>query len=220
MPAARIIIVILCLITSTSGCGMLMTADLPPVREVPDVPSVVSTYLQERIVEELNFVRSDPDGYADIIEQRLGSYDGKEGKRAIREAIDLLRQTRPRPALVHSSHVAKAARDHVKDQSSTGRIGHDGSDGSMPGARIDRYVKTLGYGENIQYGLLDPRDIIVELLIDDGVPDRGHRINILDPRFEFVGVATGPHARYRHMCVMDFTRTYTTRGAFKPTVAF
>ena len=163
---------------------------------------------EDRILAELNFARTNPSGYADVIAERLSTYRGKEGKRAIRECIAVLRRAEPRPPLTASPHVARAARDHVRDQSRSGRTGHRGSDGSTPFSRIDRYVTTNGAGENIQYGLYDPRDIIVELLIDDGIAGRGHRVNILDPNFVHIGIATGPHPRYRTMSVMDFTYAY------------
>jgi uncharacterized protein YkwD len=40
------------------------------------------------------------------------------------------------------------------------------------------------------------------LLIDDGVADRGHRRNIYDASARVVGIACGPHPRYGTMCVI------------------
>lgn len=59
-------------------------------------------------------------------------------------------------------------------------------------------------GENISYGFNDPRQVVIQLIVDDGVRNRGHRINIFNPAFHRVGVACGPHAGYGSMCVMDF----------------
>ena len=39
-------------------------------------------------------------------------------------------------------------------------MGHTGSDGSDPGKRISRYVKTNSYAENISYGPNTGMDII------------------------------------------------------------
>ena len=41
---------------------------------------------------------------------------------------------------------------------------------------------------------------LLQLLIDDGVEDRGHRRALLDPRFRVVGVATGSHSVFLRMC--------------------
>lgn len=186
------------------GCATVVAPPSADGRLAEKEPTV-SENIEVEVVEELNRARTNPSGYADLIALRVDSYDGKEGRRAIREAIRVLRRTEPVPPLIYSNEVSLAARDHVRDQGRTGRTGHEGSDGSGPFSRIRRYVDTSGAAENISYGLLSARDIVVELLIDDGVLSRGHRTNILNPNYSYVGVATGPHERYRFMCVMDFT---------------
>lgn len=45
-------------------------------------------------------------------------------------------------------------------------------------------------------------------MIDDGVASRGHRLNIMNDQFHVVGLALGPHAALRHVCVMDFAGGY------------
>jgi uncharacterized protein YkwD len=70
---------------------------------------------------------------------------------------------------------------------------------------MNRYGKwDLAAGENIDYGNTQARRIVISFLIDDGVLSRGHRKNILDKAFNFIGVAVGPHPTYRSMCVLDF----------------
>ena len=63
-----------------------------------------------------------------------------------------------------------------------------------------------GWGEAIQYGFADAREIVIFLLVDDGVPDRGHRKVLLDPGYHYVGVGVGAHAKFEKMCVLDFGR--------------
>lgn len=48
-------------------------------------------------------------------------------------------------------------------------------------------------GENIECGGESGEEIIMNLMIDDGVPDRGHRKNIFEPNFRLVGVGCSPH---------------------------
>lgn len=153
----------------------------------------------------VNRARTNPAAYAKVIERRLAGYNGREGQRAIREAIRVMRNTASMPALRHSDLVSRAAEDHVRDQGRTGRTGHAVSDGSNPFIRTRRYLDSHGAAENIAYGLFDARDIVVELIIDDGVPSRGHRANILNPNYGIAGVATGPHECYGVMCVMNFS---------------
>ena len=38
-------------------------------------------------------------------------------------------------------------------------------------------------GENISYGSPDGEDVVESLFIDDGIPSRGHRDNLMDPNF-------------------------------------
>jgi uncharacterized protein YkwD len=56
-----------------------------------------------------------------------------------------------------------------------------GSDGSSLGQRVKRFAVSPCMGENLDFGNSDPADIIKALIIDDDVPSRGHRKNILHP---------------------------------------
>ena len=75
-------------------------------------------------------------------------------------------------------------------------------------SRIERHGNwTVGYGENIAYG--DYRraaaaDIVRQLIVDDGVPDRGHRLNIFSADYALAGMACGRHPRHHTVCVIDF----------------
>jgi uncharacterized protein YkwD len=177
------------------------------------------------IVQEMNLARQNPALYATYVEELRSRFNGKflllpgqtklfpkEGLRAIDEAIRFLRTVRPEQPLVLSPGMSRAAADHCADQIG-GAIGHDGSDRSNPGDRISRYgVWTLGWGENIAYGKISARDVILALVIDDGVPGRKHRKSIFNPKFNFAGAAYGPHARFRTVCSIDFAGGYIEGG--------
>jgi len=184
------------------------------------------TPLEKDIILEINKLRSDPARYAeDFIaplakkyDRRLLYYPGdqplltKEGVNALYECVRDLKRQQPLPIIYPSEGLTLAARDHVKDQSKTGRTGHQGSDSSNMRDRIERYGKwEKRIAENIAYGGKTAQQIVIYLLIDDGVRDRGHRKNFLNPDFRMVGVATGNHPQYGLMSVMDFA------GGFKTT---
>jgi hypothetical protein len=60
--------------------------------------------------------------------------------------------------------------------------------------------------ENIAYGPPSARDVVRELIIDQGVASRGHRRNIFNATVDTAGVKCGAHKVYGAMCVIDFAR--------------
>ena len=95
-----------------------------------------------------------------------------------------------------------AAEDHVKELGAAGKLGHRGLTGSWPTYRANRYgTWKEALGEAIYYDRGDAREVVMALIIDDGVPNCGYRRHIFDPAFRIVGVAWGPHAIHESMCV-------------------
>lgn len=180
--------------------------------------------LPKEVLAETNLARTDPSGYADHLREMRTRFVGKayrlqgtvgmvmtsEGVAAVDEAIGFLARQKPLPALSWSQGLADAARELVRDQAKTGSIGHDTAGGMRE--RIERHGTWSGrIGENIGYGPTTARLTVMELIIDDGVPDRGHRRNIFSTDYSTAGVACGPHPLYRHMCVIDFATRFKTR---------
>ncbi len=178
---------------------------------------------ERQVIIEINLARTDPAEYARSFLVPLRSYyldallqyPGEiailthEGIRALDECIEELQVIKPLSTLSPKKGLTLAARDHTRDQAITGATGHLGSDQSTPIIRISRYGQwDISAGENIDYGNGDARRIVTSLLIDDGVPSRGHRMSLLNNSFKFVGVSVGAHNVYRHMCVMDFAGSY------------
>lgn len=181
------------------------------------------TDLEKDIILETNKVRTDPKKYTNLyIKPTLKYYKGKnysvpnkitivtnEGVVAVSEAIAVLSRAESVGLLTPEKGLSLGAKDHVNDQGKTGRTGHDGADGSDPFTRVERYgVIGRTAGENITYGPTTGRDIIVQLLVDDGVPDRGHRVNIMSKDFTQIGVAYGKHTQYRAMSAMVYADGY------------
>ena len=174
---------------------------------------------EKEIILEVNMLRSNPSKYAaDFIvplktryKKRLLYYPGdlplqtKEGINALEECVKVLQTQKKLTILRPDAGLTKAAEDHVKDQSRSGQTGHKGSDGSGFRNRIEKYGKwKFRIAENIAYGGISARQVLIYLLIDDGIPGRGHRVNFLNPDFKLIGVATGIHPEYKKMCVMEF----------------
>ena len=181
------------------------------------LPGANYAALEHGVIDELNLVRSDPAAYAASLERELPYYQGtlfrrpgdemalqtREGAAAVREAINILRRTRPLPIFRPSQGMTLAARDHVRDQAPRGLMNHRGTDGSLAWDRVSRYGDWKSkISENMTFGPATAHDVVAALLIDDGIGDRGHRKNILDPDVKVVGISCGPHKSYRVMCDM------------------
>jgi hypothetical protein len=185
--------------------------------------------LEQEVVKELNIARMTPRSYASYLKDMRRYFHGKElrrpgeitvltkeGDAAVVEAIRFLKKVKSIPALKLSQGMSRGARDHVEVQGRNGTIGHGSNEESQPWERINRYgawEKTVG--ENIAYGCSRPRDVVTSLIIDDGVPGRGHRQNIFNPNFRVVGVAWGPHTIYGTMCVIIFAGEYLEKKEWK-----
>ena len=180
--------------------------------------------LEKEIFEEMNLARTEPQKYAAFIEEYKKYYDGNrltipgrkkaivtnDGLTAVDEAVKFLRAQQPLPAFEVSKGICSAAADHAKDLASSGISGHKGSDGSLPNARVDRYGRWEGaIGETIVYELSPARQIIIALIIDDGVPNRGHRRNIFDPNYKITGISVSDPFSFGQKCVIDYV------GGFK-----
>lgn len=178
------------------------------------------------VVREMNLARQNPALYANLLKELRSRMNGnvlvlpghtqirtKEGTGAIDEAIRFLQNAQPLSALTFSPGISRAAADHCADQANGG-FGHEGRDRSHAGQRMARYGTAMGsWGENISYGKSSARDVVLALIIDDGLPSRKHRQNIFNPNYNVAGAAFGPHARFRTVCSMDFAGGYAERGA-------
>jgi uncharacterized protein YkwD len=95
------------------------------------------------------------------------------------------REVAAAPPLTLSSALTEAAARHAADMAQHGSFGHVGSDGSQSAERVSE----AGYswrsvGENIAAGQSGP-DAVVAAWLDSP----GHCVNMMDPRFEEMGVA-------------------------------
>jgi len=175
--------------------------------------------LAKHVLAEINLARGNPRLYAGFLREFRSRFHGNryvlpgssvhvvtnEGVAAVDEAIRFLNRQKALPALKWSEGLSAAAVELVEEQSLTGSTGHGDAGGNSMQVRIERQGKWEGtIGENIAYGPSDPRSIVMQLIIDDGVPGRGHRKNQFNSAFGAAGVACGSHPRFGNMCVIDF----------------
>ncbi|MGB9081640.1 MAG: CAP domain-containing protein [Desulfuromonadaceae bacterium] len=182
--------------------------------------------LATQTLAEINLARTGPRAYASFLREFRRQFRGKyylqpgstvriqtgEGVKAVDEAIRFLSRVKPLPPLVWSDGLAAAAAELAEEQGGSGATGHNGRESHGMRERIERHGKWEGQiGENIGYGPEGARSLVMQLIIDDGVPGRGHRINTFITGYKTAGVACGSHPRFGSMCVIDFAGGFRDR---------
>jgi uncharacterized protein YkwD len=175
--------------------------------------------LARQTLVEINLARKNPPLYANYLREFRRQFRGSsyilpgtetlvstgEGVKGVDEAIRFLLRQKPLPPLAWSAGLAAAAAELAEEEGESGAVGHLGRTSGGPKVRIERHGKWQGsIGENIFYGPADSRQVVMNLIIDDGVPDRGHRKNIFSRAFARAGAACGPHPGFGTVCVIDF----------------
>jgi uncharacterized protein YkwD len=113
--------------------------------------------------------------------------------------------------------LAKACKEHVEDTGPKGLLSHEGSNGSTVKDRIQKYGKIINcYGENLSFHCDEAHEVLQQLIVDDGVLERGHRENIFNKEFKVFGCYSGPHRDYECMTCMDFAGGVVKNGDDDP----
>ncbi len=177
-----------------------------------------ATAFERAVVQEMSDARVQPKAYAKHLRELRPYFEGtlwkrpgrvplrtEEGVAALDEAIAFLESARPMGPLRFNDGLALAARRHAEDIGPKGGIEHTGSDGSSLSVRLNRLGRWQGLiAENISAGEDDARQVVIQLLIDDGVASRGHRKNLFNPDLHQAGAGTAPHREYRTVTVIDY----------------
>lgn len=175
--------------------------------------------ISRSVINFINKARKDPNWVADELIRLKKYYKDKqyrnsnytfnvlteEGFKAVEEAIHFLRNdARPVPELTTSDDLCETAKQLVEYIGPKGLLNHDTDDLSIENRTKNKLSNAGQVSENVSFGWSDPKEIVLQLIIDDGVNSRGHRNNIYDEKFKTVGVFTGAHKVYMHCCVIDF----------------
>lgn len=182
--------------------------------------SFTQSVLEQEIIAQVNRVRTNPSAYADWLAGMRQYYRDtllripgrtivltKEGVSALDEAINALRQTRPLPPLTVFNGMSMAAKDLVKEGINTERQITINTD------KVEDKIALYGIvqgkqGENISYGGSSAQDIVMLMIIDDGIASRIHRQNILDSSYNATGVACDVHQAFGNLCAITYAENY------------
>lgn len=182
------------------------------------IPTEKATAFERAVVQEMSDARVRPRAYAKHLRELRNGFVGtlwtrpgrtplrtEEGLVAYDEAIAFLESVRPVGPLRFNEGLALAARRHARDLGPRGGLEHGGSDGSRLSDRLNRLGAWHGLiAEAIGTLEEDPRQVVIQLLVDDGVPDRGHRRSLFNPDLHQAGAGSAPHRDYKVVTVIDY----------------
>jgi uncharacterized protein YkwD len=156
---------------------------------------------EQKIVLFMNLARHDGELFASTFLDAYVEEKQVENTSYLRSLYRDLRKTAGLPPMEVAEDLTAVAQGHARKSGETGHVGHKDMTTRFAHLRGNPYV---AWGENCSYGYYEAIEIVLTLLIDEGVEGVGHRKNILNPDFNRVGVAMRPHKRYGINTVMDF----------------
>lgn len=201
----------------------------PPIKQ-PE--KFANSDMEKAVLEELNLARRDPQNYVRYLEEYRKLYKGNtifnpnferietnEGTAAVDEAIAFLKTLSPVESYKFSDGLNKAAAVQLGDLIENSSLGHTSKDGSDLPTRLARFGKATGRNaENIAFYAASPRNIVMRMIIDDGLKTRGHRKNVFSSDLKLVGIAYGKGKSGEGLCVVDFAANFTEHGKPSTTV--
>jgi hypothetical protein len=154
----------------------------------------------------VNLLRMDPAGFGKhYLEPFLKEFPELRGGNAQSLSRELA-SAGPLSFFAPASHLLVEANRHATDLAKKQkRLSHSASDGRNFQQRMaDAGVRNCA-GENIYEGEADALKAVLLLLIDQGVPDLGHRKTLLNPVFNQMGVSAVKAAPERYFIVQLFS---------------
>ncbi len=171
--------------------------------------STIDSDFQYYVLEELNYVRTNPIEYA---ENRLKSYHDSNNDNG---AYDDIKGRSSVGALSLNKNLNKAANDYARYLAKNDVFGH--YEYKTPSERCEDAGYSNYSGENLAAGSysyynveLDSQEAAISfvraLIIDEGVPSLGHRNNIMSSNHKVVGIGYyyDNNSTYKNYHVQDF----------------
>ncbi len=156
---------------------------------------------EKKVVFFMNLTRLDGHLFAETVLDAYVESNNTPNNAYLRSLYRDLRKTEGLPLLFPEEDLTSIAQGHANLSGKTGHTGHKNFNKRFEPFLGNPYTNVA---ENCSYGHAQAIDIVITLLIDDGVKNLGHRKNTLNPEFNSVGVAIREHKRYRVNCVIDF----------------
>ena len=135
------------------------------------------------MLQLLNQARTDPSAAAQEISENITpditatlKYYGVN----LQATLNSIASATPQPPLAWNAQLAQSAMGHSQDMDTNQYQSHTGSDGTSPNQRIQNagYNNATSTGENVYAYSTSVEEAMEAFLLDWGVADDGHRMNI------------------------------------------
>jgi len=156
---------------------------------------------EKKVVFFMNLARINGELFASTILDKYVEVNNVNNNSYLRSLYRDLKNTAGLKPLIPVEDLTATALKHAVESGKSGYVGHKNFSKRFSSLIGDPYSNI---GENCSYGHKDAIDIVITLLIDDGIKGVGHRENTLNPDFNSVGLAIREHKNYRYNCVIDF----------------
>lgn len=165
---------------------------------------------QDAIVHHINDLRRRPDAWHRLVDTMITLWEegkpprmlqhllGSEGVGLLYEVRSLLDTSRPLPSLSIRPCLEKVATRHARDVATHPRSQpHRSSNGATLMQRIQQHCQEVRqFAECIDHLSPQASTVVLRLLFDPDVPDRGHRRTLLDPTLQYVGAGGSPCSQH------------------------
>ena len=174
--------------------------------------------MKKGIVDFINLARTTPLDFSKLVGQQKAKITSKilkltneivieleEGETAYDEAVKELSSKSPILPLEESDLLNQVAQAHADDLAKSGILSHIGSSGKDLNQRVEKVCQWETFlAEAVDAGSADSVSSVVGMIVDDGVPNRWNRLNLLDKRAKHVGVGVASHSKYGICVVVVF----------------
>ena len=154
---------------------------------------------EKKVVYILNMARMNPQLFCRTVVKKFPVLAGKNSmvnSEYYRSLVKKLNSMKKLELLQPDQKLYTSAQCHAYTSGVKGYVGHDRQDDSC-GSK--RYFN----GECCDYGHNKAIDILMALLVDEGVPSLGHR-DICFSSYKTLAVSIQPHSQWSYNAVLDF----------------
>ena len=183
--------------------------------------------LEKELFQLHNKIRQNPQSYIPKLKEYLKYFRNKiyhppgedpiqtyEGPEAFEDAIQFLKTQKPVGPLEFNDNITNACRDHASDIGEKGFTSHEGSTTKNISERLEKYCEWDGAcSESIDLGFRTAENVLINLLVDDGVSNRYQRLNIFNGKFRYIGIGACTHREYGICVVVGYAMNIRPLGS-------